>query len=129
MTHEAMGVSDKGYSQVTTIRADEAGRFVFVSGQVSRDEAGNVVGEGDFETQCRYVFDQLSKQLEAAGCDITKVLKVTVFLANFDHYSTLVRLRKDIFSPDSPPASTAVAVDSLVNPELLLEIEAIAFAL
>lgn len=123
---EARGVGAKGYSQVTSVGFGDAGSLVFVSGQVSRDEKGNVVGEGDFTTQCNFVYRQIQEQLKSMNTDMDRVLKVTVFLKDFNNYDELIEIRKKWFHPDHPPASTAVAIKELVDSNLLLEIEAIA---
>ncbi len=122
---EATDVSEKGYSQVTTTNVGGAG-LAFVSGQVARDEQGEVVGVGDFATQCRYIFDQLENRLQSVGSSLQHILKVTVFLKDFDDYATLVKIRRGLFHPEHPPASTAVAIKSLVDSRMLLEIEAVA---
>jgi 2-iminobutanoate/2-iminopropanoate deaminase len=122
----AAGVRSIASSQVITAELGQAARLVFVSGQVARDEAGDVIGEGDFEVQCRYVFNRLSSLLTQVGSSMHNVLKVTIFLRDFSSYKKLVEIRREFWSPEHPPASSAVAVTSLVDDRLLIEVEAIA---
>ena len=105
-----------------------AGDFLFISGQTAIDEAGNLVGVGDFDQQAEQVFKNLEKVLVAGGSCLAKVVKVTIFLrdmkANFDK---IVALRGKYFTAPYP-ADTIVEVSSLYSPDALLEIEAIAVA-
>ncbi len=63
--------------------------------------------------------------LKAAGVTLRDVVKVTVFLKNIEDFEDVCEVRNRYFR-DSPAASTAVAVKSLVHEDLLVEIEAIA---
>jgi enamine deaminase RidA (YjgF/YER057c/UK114 family) len=123
---DVFAVSPRGYSQSVALDLARASRLVFVSGQVAFDASGAVVGEGDFETQCRHVFGQLGQRLEEAGAGFADVVKLTIFVRDFEHYATLVRVRQELFPAGAPPASTAVAVLDLVDPRLLIEVEAVA---
>src|SRR3989442_13059080 len=122
-TIQAYGVGEKAYSQVITVPINERTSLAFVSGQVARDAQGQVVGDGDFDTQCRFVFEQLKRLLESVGSSLNNVLKLTVFLKDFSNYSILVDIRRAYLDSEHPPASTAVAISSLVDPSVFLEIE------
>lgn len=101
------------------------GDLLFVSGQSSIDEHGEVVGPHDFETQGHQVFANLAHVLEAGGSSLDDVVKVTIFLTDMTHISTIVALRRQYFSQPYP-ADSLVEVRALSRPELELEIEAIA---
>ena len=101
------------------------GRLVFVAGQLARDDAGNVLGIGDVETQARAVFGRVEQALRAAGGDMRDIVKITTFLIDIGDYPKFNKVRREFF-PHQFPASTAVAVRSLVRPEFLIEVEAIA---
>jgi len=126
VTLQPFDVSPRGYSQSVAVDLADTARLVFVSGQVALDEDGAIVGEGDFEVQCRHVFSELQRRLAAAGARLEHVAKLTVFVRDFSSYAVLVAVRKELFPAGSPPASTAVAVDGLVDERLLIEVEAIA---
>jgi len=102
-----------------------AGRTVYVSGQVSLDAAGKVVGAGDVGAQARQVFENLKTVLAAANATLEDVVKITVFMTDLTGLSAFRKLRNEYF-PKDPPASSLVQVAGLVLPELLIEIEAVA---
>jgi enamine deaminase RidA (YjgF/YER057c/UK114 family) len=123
---QVFDVSPRGYSQSVAIDLSHVSRLVFVSGQVALDASGAVVGEGDFEKQCRHVFAQLEQQLAEAGARLADVAKLTIFVRDFSQFATLARVRHELFPAGAPPASTAVAISELVDPRLLIEVEAVA---
>jgi enamine deaminase RidA (YjgF/YER057c/UK114 family) len=102
-----------------------AGDLLFVSGQVSWDEHGRVVGEGDGPAQARQTFGNLAKVLAAHGATFDDVIKVTVYVTDLGWFDELSDLRESLF-PRGGPASTIVQVSRLVQPSLLIEVEAIA---
>jgi reactive intermediate/imine deaminase len=102
------------------------GDLLFVSGQVGIDDAGELVSLDDFEVQADQAFRNLSKVLEAAGSNLARVAKVTIFLTDMAaNFPKVVELRRKWFTPPYP-ADTIVEVRSLYRPEVMLEIEAIA---
>lgn len=111
-----------GYTHVVEA---SGGRTLYVSGQVSLDSAGKVVGVGDVGAQARQVFENLKAVLAAANASLENVVKITVFMTDLGGLSEFRKLRNEYF-PKSPPASSLVKVAGLVVPELLIEIEAIA---
>ncbi|MCH7714237.1 MAG: RidA family protein [Chloroflexi bacterium] len=103
-----------------------AGKMVFVSGQVSRNSQGEIVGKGDITAQTRQVLENMKSVLAQGGATMDDVVKVTVFVTNVaEHYSQIHQVRAEYF-PKDYPASTMVEVKALVQPELLIEIEAVA---
>ena len=110
----------KGYSPMT-----RAGNIVFVSGQVSVDAAGGVVGRGDCGAQAEQTFSNVEAALRAAGATFDDVTKITAFLVNVDDYPAYAAVRNGIF-PENGPASASVIVKELVSPDFLIEIEAVA---
>ena len=103
-----------------------AGNLVFVSGQTSRNAQGDIVGVGDIKAQTRQVLNNIRSVLETAGATLDDITKVTVFVTNVaEHFSQIHEVRAEYFKSDYP-ASTLVEVKSLANPDLLIEIEAIA---
>lgn len=114
-----------GYSHVVTARG---GTTVYISGQVAVDATGTLVGEGDHRKQAEQVFANLQTALTAAGASFEHVVKLTYYVVNLSPEVTkmLRELRAGYINQARPPASTLVAVAALVDPRLLLEIEAIA---
>ena len=101
------------------------GDLLFVSGCVSVDGSGAVVGTGDVVAQARQVFANLGLILEAAGSSFADVAKVTTFLTNVDDRARINPVRQEFFG-EARPASTLVEVSALVLPEFLIEVEAVA---
>jgi reactive intermediate/imine deaminase len=102
-----------------------AGQLIFVSGQVARNAAGETVGRGDIRAQTRQALENVKAVLEATGATIDDIVKVTVFVTDVRHFAAIHEVRAEYFRQDYP-ASTLVEVKSLVSPELMIEIEAIA---
>jgi enamine deaminase RidA (YjgF/YER057c/UK114 family) len=73
-------------------------------------------------------YDNLVKELKAAGADIEDVVKINTFVVDLNRdKSKAIRVAKDkYFTQENQPASTMIGVSALVMEELLLEIEAIA---
>ena len=100
------------------------GDFLFVSGHVSTDNSGNVVGVGDAEAQSRQVMDNIRNVVTAAGGKMEDVAKITCFLTDIANYPAYSKVRAETW-PKDPPASSTVVVAGLVRPEFLVEVEAI----
>lgn len=100
-------------------------KTIYVSGQVALDREGKLVGPGDFEAQAVQAFENLKAVLEAAGAGLEHVVKTTVYLTHFAHRDTFREVRARYFK-DPFPASTLVFVESLAQPDWLIEVEAVA---
>jgi len=112
----------KGYSH-----AIRTGDLVFVSGQVSQDTTGAVVGVGDPKVQADQVFQNLKAVLEAAGSGLDLIVKTTVLTTKLEYRPVINEARERYFGPTGRfPASTFMVVTSLALPEWLIEIEAVA---
>jgi len=122
---ERVEVEVPGLYPMFSADAIRYGDLVFVSGCVSADGEGNIVGEGDLATQTRQTLDNLRMVLQAAGADLKDVLKTTVFMLDISQRGVTHDIRKEYFG-DSPPTSTMVEVTALGRPEYLIEIDAIA---
>lgn len=112
-----------GYSQVVDVHA---GRTVLVSGQIPLDAAGALVGAGDPEAQIRHTFGNVGRALEAAGARFGDVVKLQVFLTDMTHLPALRAIRMEFLDPERLPAMTTVQVAGLVNPEMVIEVDATA---
>lgn len=102
-----------------------AGRLVFVAGQVALDRQGEVIGVGDPARQTEAALENLKHVLAEAGATLAQVVRLTVFMTDMRHFPAIQEVRARYF-PEDPPASTTLAVTALVNPALLVEIDAIA---
>ncbi len=102
-----------------------AGRTVYVSGQVAMDAEGDVVGEGDAKAQTEKVLENVSVVLEEAGGSLDDIVKVTVFITDMGMYDEVHEVRRRYFG-EPYPASSMVEVSALIDPRLLVEVEAVA---
>jgi enamine deaminase RidA (YjgF/YER057c/UK114 family) len=105
------------YSQVVR-RANT----VAASGMASIDEAGHVVGPNDIAAQTAQTIRNLKAALAGVGAKLEDVIKVTIYLSDFAHYSGMDAAYREFFG-DFPPARATVRAD-LVYPTLLVEMEA-----
>jgi 2-iminobutanoate/2-iminopropanoate deaminase len=112
-----------GYSQAWRVDAPQS--VVFVAGQVSLSADGQLVGEGDFEVQCRQVFRNLQTVLDQAGATFDDVVKFNVYLVDVTNLP-IYREVKAEFVKGKQPGSTSVEVKSLAVPGLMIEVEATA---
>lgn len=104
--------------------AVRAGDFVFVSGSSGYiDAQGNPVK--GLEGQTRQCLENLKKELELAGASLSDVVKVQVFLTKAEDWPKMNEVYKEFFPVDRP-ARTAV-VTGLIRPEMLVEMECIAY--
>jgi reactive intermediate/imine deaminase len=111
-----------GYTHVVEVTR---GKTVYISGQVSLDKSGNVVGKGDFATQTTQVFENLKAALAAAGATFDNVVKVTMFVTDMSNIATLRTIRLKYWGKN-PPASTLVQIGKLALEDFMIEIEAVA---
>ena len=113
------------YSHV--VRASGA-HTIYLAGQVSTDEEGRVVGEGDLAAQTTQVMQNIGLALKSAGATYADIVKITTFVVGYrpEHRPIIGKARSAFFAGIEPPASTLVGVSALAAPEWLIEIEAVA---
>jgi len=112
-----------GYSQVAVVNA---GRIVFIAGQVALDRAGNVVGKDDFRAQVRQVFVNLEAAIASVGGSFRNVVKLNSYFLDLANLPEFRKVRDEYINTESPPVSTAIQVPRLFRPDFLVEIEAVA---
>ncbi len=113
------------YEAIRLAQAYRVDNMIYVSGQAAISMQGEVVGAGDFDAQAAQTFENLQAVLRAGGSDLSKVVKVTIFLKDMGNFDKIVGLREKYFTPPYP-ADTIVEITGLALPELEIEIEAIA---
>jgi enamine deaminase RidA (YjgF/YER057c/UK114 family) len=111
-----------------TVAVEGAAKLVYVSGQVSFDSDGFVVGKGDMRAQTEQVFKSLTHNLKAAGAAWGDVVKLNGYMVNLNNeaLNQYREVRARYLDPKRLPASTLVGVERLVHDDLLLEVEVIA---
>jgi enamine deaminase RidA (YjgF/YER057c/UK114 family) len=111
-----------GYSRLV-----RAGDLVAVSGTTATDERGVIVGAGQMYVQARQALENIRTALERAGLAMHQVIRTRMFVTDMTRFADVARAHKEFFA-DSPPASTVVEVRRLANPDMMIEIEADAYA-
>ncbi len=103
----------------------EKSRLLHISGQVAQDRSGATVGIGDVEAQTRQVLQNLKAIVEAEGGSFDDTCKLSIFLTSRDQLKTVMAVRREVLKQPYP-ATTAIIVAGLANPDWLIEIEATA---
>jgi 2-iminobutanoate/2-iminopropanoate deaminase len=101
------------------------GDLLFLSGQASIGPDGSIVGIGDFDAQLVQTFANIERVLAAGGSDLSRIVKVTIYLTDMGNFPRILEARKRWFNPPYP-ADTTVEVKGLALPELMVEIDVIA---
>ena len=105
----------------------ETGRLLILSGHVPMTPDGELVGLG-IKEQTEQVFENIGAALREAGCGFSDLVKITIFLCPMttETLEGFREVRDRYINLDCPPTSSLVGVNALVNPDFLVEIEAIA---
>jgi enamine deaminase RidA (YjgF/YER057c/UK114 family) len=114
----------RGFSHATV-----AGDTVWIGGQIGSDATGKIVEQGDIVSQYARAIHNVAIALRAAGCEPEDTVKLTYYVTDIQAYRDNRRAigaaYREFFGSDYP-ASTLVEVSSLVDPNALIEIDAVA---
>jgi enamine deaminase RidA (YjgF/YER057c/UK114 family) len=111
-----------GYSRLV-----RGGDMVAVSGTTATDDRGMIVGAGQMYVQARQAMVNIRTALDRAGLAMHHVIRTRMFVTDMSRFAEVARAHKEFFA-DSPPASTVVEVRRLAHPDMMIEIEADAYA-
>lgn len=106
-----------GYS-----RAVRVGNVIEVAGTTAMKD-GQIVGEGDAYEQTKYILKLIESALEQLGASMKDVVRTRMYVADISQWEEIGRAHGECFS-DIRPAATMVEVKALIDPRLLVEIEA-----
>lgn len=109
-----------GYS-----RAVRVGNLIEVAGTTAIDDAGAVVGPGDVYTQTLFSIRKIERALKQAGATLSDVIRTRIYLIDISQWEAAGRAHGECFRAIKP-AATMVQVAKLIDPDLLVEIEATA---
>ncbi len=121
-THGMPWEAEYGYAQAVRV-----GDTVYVAGQVSHDEKGNIVGEGDMEAQMRQAYRNAIKILADLGATLDRVVDEILFVTDMEAaFSARVKMKHEVFGDRPHLASTIVQIERLAIPQLMVEIRLVA---
>lgn len=112
-----------GYS-----RAVRVGPFIAVTGTTALDAEGQLVGAGDAEAQARQCLVNVRAAIERLGGRVEHVIRTRMFVTDISAWEAIGRAHGEMFGAIRP-ATTMVEVSRLIDPRMLIEIEADAIVL
>ncbi len=121
---KSLGMSwEKEYGYSQAVKVDNT---IYVSGQVSHDDKGNVVGRGDIEMRMRQAYANVEKVLAQYGATMSNIVDEVLFVTDMDAaFAARVKCKQEVFSGNPVLASTIVQIQRLAFPEMLVEIRCI----
>ena len=121
---KSLGMSwEKEYGYSQAVKVDNT---IYVSGQVSHDDKGNIVGEGNREVQMRQADTTIPKVLVQYGATMDNIVDEVLFVTDMDAaFAARVKCKQEVFSGNPVLTSTIVQIQRLAFPQLMVEIRCI----
>lgn len=109
--------------EVGYCRAIRAGRHIYVTGTAPVADDGTVFAPGDAYEQTRRCLDIIARALAELGAGVEHVVRTRMFVTDISRWQEYGRAHGEVFA-EHPPATTMVEVKALIDPAMLIEIEA-----
>ena len=110
-------------AKVGYCRAVKVGSQIFVSGTAPSDGQGGTYAPGDAYAQTKRCFEIIQAALQELGADLSDIVRTRLYITDFAYWEDFARAHQELFG-DHPPASAMLGIQELVNPDMLVEVEA-----
>lgn len=110
-------------TQVGYCRGIRVGNHIHISGTAPIDTTGSVFAPGDGYLQAKRCLEIIQTALQELGADCSNVVRTRMFVTNISRWDEFGKAHQEFFA-DHPPVTTMVEVKSLIDPAMLIEIEA-----